>query len=118
LAAQRLLKSSLLRKGWEYQEVYSKGKRLHGRGFNLICMRNFSGESRLGISLHRKIRGAVKRNRLKRIIRESFRLEREKYPAGVDIVFTVRPDFALSHPGQVVAAVTAASLQCVASDKK
>lgn len=105
MTRQRLLKSSLLRKGWEYDEVYSNGRRLHGKGFSLICVKNSSAGCRLGISLHRKIKGAVKRNRLKRIIRESFRLWREKYPAGCDIVFTVRSDFIYSHPEHIVAAV-------------
>lgn len=106
LVAQRLLKSSLVRKGWEFDEVYSKGKRLHGKGFTLICCPNSTGESRLGISVHRKIRGVVKRNRIKRIIRESFRLGQKQYPAGADIVFAVRSDFPCLHPRDICAVVT------------
>jgi ribonuclease P protein component len=110
LANQKLLKTSLVRKGWEYDKVYSRGKRLHGRGFALVYVSNLSGESRLGISVHRKIRGAVKRNRIKRIVRESFRLDREQYPAGADIVFAVRQNFFYSHPSDVSEAVN--SLTC------
>ncbi len=105
MAGQRLLKSSLIRKGWEFDEVYSKGRRLHGKGFTLVCRPNLTGTSRLGISVHRKIHGAVKRNRLKRIIRESFRLGQSHYPEGVDIVFAVRPDFSCKHPGDICAAL-------------
>jgi len=61
--------------------------------------------SRIGISVHRKIRGAVKRNRIKRIIRESFRLWQKQYPAGADIVFAVRPDFPCLHPEDIRAVV-------------
>lgn len=105
LIDQRLLKTSLLRKGWEFEKVYSKGKRWHGNGYTLICLDNGSAISRLGISVHRKIRGAVKRNRIKRIIRESFRLERKRYPQCVDIVFAVRPEFSCKHPGDICKAV-------------
>jgi ribonuclease P protein component len=101
----RLRKSSLLRKGWEFERVYSRGNRLHGDGFTLICEPNFSDHSRLGISVHRKIRGAVKRNRIKRIIRESFRLYREQYPQSMDIVFAVRPGFSLAHPRDIISVV-------------
>ncbi|MBU1568749.1 MAG: ribonuclease P protein component [Proteobacteria bacterium] len=101
MTGNRLEKSILLRKGWEFENVYSRGKRLHGDGFTLICWPNTTEASRLGISVHRNIRGAVKRNRLKRIIRESFRLWREQYPVGVDIVFAVRPDFSCSHPKDI-----------------
>jgi ribonuclease P protein component len=105
LIDQRLLKTSLLRKGWEFEKVYSKGKRLHGSGYTLICLDNGSAVSRLGVSVHRKIRGAVKRNRIKRIIRESFRLDRKQYPQGADIVFAVRSDFSCKHPGDICKAV-------------
>lgn len=109
LGKLNLRKSSLLRKGWEFERVYSKGSRLHGDGFTLICCQNSTDYGRLGISVHRKIRGAVKRNRIKRIIRESFRLHREQYPHAMDIVFAVRPGFALSHPDDITRAVTSFS---------
>lgn len=114
LTSLRLLKTSLLRKGWEFEKVYSRGKRIHGNGYTLICLENGSVDSRLGISVHRKVRGAVKRNRIKRIIRESFRLERKQYPQGVDIVFAVRPDFSCKHPGDICRAVgeTTARFTC------
>ncbi|MCP3889355.1 MAG: ribonuclease P protein component [Desulfobulbaceae bacterium] len=102
---QRLSKAQLVRKGWEYKKVYSRGKRLHGEGFTLVCLSNETDDSRLGISVHRKIRGAVRRNRIKRIIRESFRLERKQFPEGMDIVFAVRPDFALKNPSEICRAV-------------
>ncbi|HBG19745.1 MAG TPA: ribonuclease P protein component [Desulfobulbaceae bacterium] len=110
MTGKRLPKSALLRKGWEFEHVYHGGRRLHGEGFTLICRENSAGRSRLGISIHRKIRGAVKRNRLKRIIRESFRLWPEQYPAGADIVLAVRPGFTCLNPGNIRMAI--ASLSC------
>jgi len=98
-------KNSQLRKGWEFDGVYDQGKRLHGRGFTIICRPNDLGYSRIGISVNRKIRGAVRRNRIKRIIRESFRLERQLYPSGADVVFAVRPDFAFTSPHSITEAV-------------
>lgn len=109
LGKLRLRKSSLLRKGWEFERVYSKGSRLHGNGFTLIYSPNISGHGRLGISVHRKIRGAVKRNRIKRIIRESFRLHPEQYPHAMDVVFAVRPGFSLSCPSDICMAVASFS---------
>ncbi|MBC8208584.1 MAG: ribonuclease P protein component [Desulfobulbaceae bacterium] len=97
----KLPKSDLLRKGWEFDQVYRQGKRLHGNGFSLIIYGNNLGHSRLGISIHRQLRGVVRRNRIKRLIRESFRLRRDLYPQQSDIVMTVRPDWISSGLSQV-----------------
>ncbi len=97
----KLPKFDLLRKGREFDQVYRQGKRLHGSGFSLVFHGNSLGHSRLGISIHRQLRGVVRRNRIKRLVRESFRLHRELYPQQSDIVMTVRPDWSLSALAQV-----------------
>lgn len=60
------------------------------------CENNLA-HARLGLSVSRKVGNAVVRNRWKRVLREAFRLNREKLPAGVDLVFRPRhgatPDF-------------------------
>jgi ribonuclease P protein component len=95
----------LLRNGREFEQVYKQGRRRHGQGFVLIFIPNNLGYSRLGISVHRQIKGAVKRNRIKRIIRESFRLHRELYPQCADIVFVVRPGMELDSTVGITQAV-------------
>jgi len=95
----------LLRKGREFDKVYKLGKRYRGNGFSLIVMPNELGFNRIGISIHRKLKGAVKRNRIKRTIRESFRLERLLYPECADIVFAVRPDFSMTSPALISSSV-------------
>ena len=58
-------------------------------------MASGSDNSRIGISINRKVKGAVVRNRIKRIFKESFRRNRDIYPQKADIVIAVRPDFKL-----------------------
>jgi len=62
----------------------------------MIFLPNEESYNRLGISVHRKTGNAVRRNRIKRLIRESFRLNRDQLPPSCDIVFTVRPGFAIN----------------------
>jgi ribonuclease P protein component len=101
----KLPKTALLRKGREFDKVYRQGSRCRGKGFSLIFCSNELGYNRIGISIHRKLKGAVKRNRIKRIIRESFRLRRDLYPDCADIVFAVRPDFPLKTPAEISSSV-------------
>jgi ribonuclease P protein component len=102
-----LPKSYLLRKKHEYENVYLHGKRVHGEHFSLILLPNNITHNRLGISIHGHFKGAAKRNRIKRIIREFFRLHKdflqEKSPKHselpfMDIVVTVRKGFNLDSP--------------------
>ncbi len=103
-----LPKDDLLRKSREFAQVYRKGRRLQGAGFSLLFLANNLTASRLGISVHRLIRGAVRRNRIKRMFREVFRLHRDVFPQSCDIVVTVRPDFACPATSLLQAAVKAA----------
>jgi ribonuclease P protein component len=102
----RLPKTSLLRKNVEFDLVYRRGKRLHGKGFSLIFAANTLESNRLGISVRKKTGRAVDRNRIKRVLREAFRLHRDSFPKNHDIVLTIRPGFSLRSPAEVLAAVT------------
>ncbi|THB70935.1 MAG: ribonuclease P protein component [Desulfobulbaceae bacterium] len=101
-----LPKTCLLRKSEDFDLVYRHGKRLYGPGFSLIYLQMDRDYSRIGISVSRKLKGAVVRNRIKRIFKESFRLNRDLFPVHADIVIAVRPDFALDSPKRITQAVS------------
>jgi ribonuclease P protein component len=52
---------------------------------------NELGHARLGISIGRRVGTAPRRNRIKRLLRESFRLMQHDLPRGYDLVIVVRP---------------------------
>lgn len=100
----KLPKTALLRKPEQYNVVYRHGKRLRGPHFSLIYIENDQGFNRLGISVH-GVKKAVSRNRMKRIIREFYRLNRDFLPPSKDIVFAVRKECTFTNLHEVTAAV-------------
>ncbi|MCF6266394.1 MAG: ribonuclease P protein component [Desulfuromusa sp.] len=68
-----------LRKSWEYQLVKKMGCKFYTPHFVLLVSDNKINNSRLGVTVSRKIGNAVQRNRLKRIIREFFRTRKHLF---------------------------------------
>jgi ribonuclease P protein component len=74
----RLQKHTKLLKAAEFDRVFEKPVRSSDRYFTVLARSNELDHPRLGLVISkRKVRHAVNRNRLKRIIRENFRLSKE-----------------------------------------
>jgi len=84
-------KSERLRKNTEFVSTM-KGKRLSVDGLSLFYTKNKVGSFRVGISVSKKLANAVKRNRLKRQIRDCIMRALKGHSAGYDMVFVVRKE--------------------------
>ena len=74
----------------DFDVAYARGRRMGDGFFSVTVMRNDVGAPRLGLAVAVKVAGgAVSRNRLRRIIRESFRLHQHELPAA-DLVVSAR----------------------------
>ena len=91
----------LLRRG-EYLRVQQQGRRVHTAHFIWLllrarkpaaatCDRDTGPRARLGITVGRRVGGAVQRNRIKRLVREVFRRNRALFPRDCDTVLVARP---------------------------
>lgn len=70
--------------------VYQQGVRSHSKNFTIIAYRNPSGTRRLGITVGKKVGNAVKRNRIKRLLREFFRLNKTQFSPAQDFVIMAK----------------------------
>lgn len=83
----RFSKEMRLRKQREFEAVYEEGVRIRGGTLLVVARKNGLEHPRLGISVSKKkMKRAADRNRFKRLVRESFRLKREKLPVGLDLI--------------------------------
>ncbi|MDR3239857.1 MAG: ribonuclease P protein component [Clostridiales bacterium] len=79
-----------LKKNADFKMVYSQGQSAASRALVLYALRNASGVNRLGISVSKKVGGSVIRSRVRRLIRESYRLGEGMVVCGYDLVFIAK----------------------------
>jgi len=74
-----------------FEAVYAPGVRKHSGPLTVFALPNRLPHCRFGLSTPRKVGIAVQRNRIKRLLREAFRLSQHDWPAGYDLIVVVRP---------------------------
>ena len=79
-----------VKENYEFRRIYRKGKSAVSPQLVIYCQRNRRGLSRLGVSVSTKLGGAVVRNRVRRRIREIYRLNKPKMVPGYDIIVVAR----------------------------
>lgn len=81
-------------KNREFSPVYRRGKRAADPCFVLYFLENGTGSNRLGITVSKKVGNSVVRSRVKRIIKEAYRLHEKEIRQGLDIVIVARKEAA------------------------
>lgn len=80
-------KLSTLKKNYEFRYILSKGQYFHGKFITIYVKKNNLNKNLFGIAINTKLGKAVKRNHAKRLIRENYRLMKDKISCGNSIVF-------------------------------
>ena len=80
-------KINTLKKNYEYNNVLRKGKYYVRKQIIVYIKPNKSNENRIGIAINTRLCNAVRRNNIKRLIRESYYKNKDLLKKGYDIVF-------------------------------
>ncbi len=82
--------SESLKKNKDFQMVYKKGKSNANKYLVMYIMDNHTEQNRIGISVSKKVGNSIVRHRLTRLIRESYRLQEDKFQRGLDMIIIAR----------------------------
>lgn len=80
-----------IKKNSDFQVVYKTGKSYANKLLVMYVIHNDSEETRIGISVSKKVGNSIVRHHVTRLVRESFRLSKENIETGLDIVVVARP---------------------------
>ena len=77
-------------KNSEFQLIYKSGKSLANKYLVMYVTNNKDGKSKLGISVSKKVGNSVVRHRIARLIRETYRLNRDMFNSSLNIIVIAR----------------------------
>lgn len=83
-------KEERIKKNSHFRYIYNRGRSLSNDILVMYIFRNGKNTNRVGISVSKKIGKSVVRNRIKRLIKESFRRNKHMFKTGYDIIFIAR----------------------------
>ena len=82
--------SESLKKYQDFRQVYRRGTSAAERQFVMYVYKNGTDRNRLGISVSKKVGNSVVRHRIRRLVREGYRLQETGFVRGYDIVIAAR----------------------------
>ena len=82
--------TSSLKRNNEFRRLYNKGKNAASKYVAVYCRKNGRAANRLGVTVSTKLGGAVQRNRIRRRLKEIYRLNETNLSVGYDVVIVAR----------------------------
>lgn len=94
-----------LKKNTDFRKVYKRRNSMANKLLIIYILNNKSEVNRVGFTVSKKVGNSVVRSRVKRLMKESYRLNEDKITQGYDIVFVARDNVAKASYKEVESAM-------------
>lgn len=112
LKREGLSRAERLSRKRDFERVFREGQRLDLPYLRVIYAPNNCDRRRIGFAVSKKVGKAVVRNRIKRLLRETFRRHKEIFPPHCDFVFIPRREVAQLSPPEIARDLAEAFQKC------
>lgn len=85
-------KTIMIKKNYEFKHLFSKGKFYYGEYIHMYIKETNKDTNKLGIAVSKKQGKAVKRNHIKRLIRENYKNLEMKMKTGINVLIVINKD--------------------------
>ena len=85
-------KEKTIKKNYQFRWIIKKGKKVNKKTVRVFITNNKEKKNKMGIAIKKNIKSAILRNRVKRVIREVYRLEEKKLKQHYNIIICVNTD--------------------------
>lgn len=90
-------KTEMLKKNFEFKYIFLKGNYFSGKYIEMYIKKNNLNKNFLGIAVSKKVAKSVKRNRIKRLIRENYRLLENQIEIGNSIIILWKKNISIEN---------------------
>ena len=85
-------KEKTIKKNYQFRWIIKKGKKVNKKTVRVFITNNKEKKNKMGIAIKKNIKSAILRNRVKRVIREVYRLEEKKLKQQFNIIICFNTD--------------------------
>jgi ribonuclease P protein component len=85
-------KEKTIKKNHQFRWIIKKGKKVNKKTVRVFITNNKEKKNKMGIAIKKNIKSAILRNRVKRVIREVYRLEEKKLKQHYNIIICFNTD--------------------------
>ena len=85
-------KEKTIKKNYQFRWIIKKGKKVNKKTVRVFITNNKEKKNKMGIAIKKNIKSAILRNRVKRVIREIYRLEENKLKKQFNIIICFNTD--------------------------